>query len=184
MIDCPNGEMRDQLPDYLHGQLSAAARAKVAAHVATCAACSAELALLSELRRSMRAVPVLDVEKVVAALPSPRDKREPSRGAAPTRWRPLDWRIAASIAVLAAGSGAAAILTRGGDVERRPSGGAGSSVAVRQRATTAVAVDAYLSDASAVELEALLAELESFDGLPAREPEAGNPASGDAEEGL
>lgn len=185
MIDCPNGAMRDQLPDYLHDRLPAAARASVAAHVASCGACSAELALLSELRESMHdAAPVVDVDAIVGALASPRRKREAARPAAPTRWRHLNWRIAASIAVLAVGSGAAAILSRGSEDTSGLGTVAGSSTAVRQGATTAVAVDAYLSDASTVELEALLDDLESFDGLPAGEPEPGVPAAADAEEGL
>jgi anti-sigma factor RsiW len=185
MIDCPNGAIRDQLPDYLHDELPAAARASVAAHVAGCAACSAELALLSELRGSMQdAAPVVDVDAVVAALPSPQRKREGARPVTPSRWRQLNWRIAASIAVLAAGSGAAAILGRGSEQGIGSEKVAGGSAVVRQGATTAVAIDAYLSDASTVELEALLHDLESFDGLPAGEPELGVPATGDAEEGL
>jgi hypothetical protein len=45
-------------------------------------------------------------------------------------------------------------------------------------------MDAYTSEASVVELEALLEELDAFDGLPAREPEAPVETPGDAEEGL
>jgi anti-sigma factor RsiW len=180
MIDCPNGEIRDQLPDYLHDQLPATVRARVSAHVATCVACSAELALLIELRGSMHAVPVVDVEKVVAALPSPGASRASWRAAVPSRWRPLDWRIAASIAVLAVSSGAAAILSRGSDRERPSDTVALSAVGVPQVGTTAL--DAYLSDATALELEALLDDLESFDGLPAGEPDAALPTPGGAEE--
>ncbi len=55
MIDCPNGEMRDRLPDFVHDQLTASLRAEVSAHLAGCAACAAEVTLLHELRVTLRA---------------------------------------------------------------------------------------------------------------------------------
>ncbi|MDQ3997535.1 MAG: zf-HC2 domain-containing protein, partial [Gemmatimonadota bacterium] len=60
MIDCPNGDIRDQLPDFVHDQLSPRARGVVSAHVAGCAACAAELSLLRELRGTLRAAPTVD----------------------------------------------------------------------------------------------------------------------------
>jgi anti-sigma factor RsiW len=184
MIDCPNGEIRDQLPDYLHAQLPEAIRAKVSAHVATCAACSAELALLRELHRSMQRVPTVDVAKIVAAVPPASRRREAPATAASAGWSRFNWRVAASIAVLAVGGGAAAVLRgiRGPEITPGPNGGA--TVAAQQVATTPAGVESYLSEASAVELEALLDDLESFDGLPAGEPELAVPLPGDAEEGL
>jgi anti-sigma factor RsiW len=184
MIDCPNGEIRDRLPDYLHERgLPEAIRAEVSAHVTACPACSAELALLRELHGSMQVVPTVDVGKIVAALPPAWCSREAPAAATSARWSPFNWRVAASIALLAAGGGAAAILSgvQGPEISG-PS--AGATIAARQVATTAAGVESYLSDASAVELEALLDDLESFDGLPAGEPELAVPAAGDAEEGL
>jgi anti-sigma factor RsiW len=100
MIDCPNGAIRDQLPDFVHDQLNAAARAAVAAHVASCGACAAELALLRELRGTLRSGPAVDIARIVAALPaSSRVQSGVRRGG----WRRLDWRIAASVAALAVG---------------------------------------------------------------------------------
>ena len=46
MNDCPNAEIRDQLPDLLHDRLDASARAAVTAHVASCVDCRDELELL------------------------------------------------------------------------------------------------------------------------------------------
>src|SRR5918999_906417 len=171
MTDCRNGEIRDQLPDFVHEQLPAATRAAVAAHVATCAECAAEVALLRELRGAMRAGPSVDVARIVAALPRTGDRGTlvPRRH---RRW--LDWRLAAAIVALAVGGGAAAILTvRSPEssaplpVARAPvSAGAG----VQQVAATNVSIDADLGEASAVELEELLDDLDSFDGLPAGEP--------------
>ena len=185
MVDCPNGEIRDQLPDYVHEQLPVAIRATVSAHVATCAACSAELALLRELRGSMQVVPTVDVGKIVAALPTASRIRQAPATAASVRWTRFNWRVAASIAVLAVGGGAAAILSgvQGPEIGPGPNADA-TTLAARQVATTAAGVDSYLSEASAVELEALLDDLESFDGLPAGEPDLAVPAPGDAEEGL
>jgi anti-sigma factor RsiW len=183
MIDCPNGDIRDRLPDYLHEQLPEAIRAKVRAHVMTCAACSAELALLREVHGSMQVAPSVDVAKIVAALPSVSRHRDTPM-AASGRWTRLNWRVAASIAVLAVGGGAAAILGGGQGAGTSPAPNAGATVAARQVATTMAGVDSYLSEATTVELEALLDDLESFDGLPAGEPELAVPAPGDAEEGL
>ena len=184
MIDCPNGEIRDQLPDYLHEQLPEAIRVTVSAHVATCVACSAELALLRELRGSMHGVPTVDVGKIVAALPSASRDRETPAAVASARWTRFSWRVAASIAVLAVGGGAAAILSGVRGSEITPGPNAGATLAAPQVATTAAGVESYLSEASAGELEALLDDLESFDGLPAGEPDLVVPAAGDAEEGL
>src|SRR5918992_5118091 len=188
MTDCRNGEIRDQLPDFVHEQLPAATRAAVAAHVATCAECAAEVALLRELRGAMRAGPSVDVARIVAALPRP--SRTGDRGTlVPRRYgRWLDWRVAAAIVALGVGGGAAAILTGRSPessapppVARAPVGAGGG---VQQVAATNVSIDADLGEASAVELEELLDDLDSFDGLPAGEPEPPVAAPGGAEEGL
>ena len=39
MSDCPNVEMRERLPEYLHGTLAASDRAALEAHLATCSEC-------------------------------------------------------------------------------------------------------------------------------------------------
>jgi anti-sigma factor RsiW len=183
MIDCQNGEMRDQLPDFVHEQLPAAARVAVAAHVATCAACAAEVALLRELRGAMRAGPKVDVARIVALLPAASRRGDRWAAGRVAQRRRFDWRVAAAIVALAAGGGAAAVLSggrRGPDV---PLPIAGNTSAVQQIATT-VSIDADLGEASAVELQALLEDLEDFDGLPAGEPEPPAATPGDAEEGL
>jgi anti-sigma factor RsiW len=186
MTDCPNIEIRDQLPDFVHDQLSAAAHAAVARHVATCPVCAAEVKLLRELRRELRAAPSVDVERIVAALPAPSRVapiRQPGRGG----WRRLDWRIAAAVVALIVGGGSAVVVT---SRARAPEVGATRVVEdvparpqVQEVAAADLSIDADLGDASLVELEALLDELEAFDGLPAGEPEP--PASpGTSGEGL
>jgi anti-sigma factor RsiW len=184
MIDCPNGEIRDRLPDFLHDQLDARARHAVAAHVAGCAACAAELALLREVRATLRSTPTVDTARIVAAL---RSEARADRGARSAResWRRLDWRIAAAIAVLAVGGGSAAVLS--GRLREPEAAGVRAveqPVRVQEVAAADLSIDADLGEASLVELRELLDDLESFDGLPAGDPEppAALPATG--EEGL
>ena len=103
MNDCPNADVRDLLPDLMHGRLDAATRASVEAHVAGCADCAAELGLLRDLRAA-RGTPAVDIAAIVAVVPTYR--------AAPRRsW--VGWRAAATITVLVAGASSVAVLQRG-----------------------------------------------------------------------
>ena len=71
MNDCMNAEVRDALPDLMHGRLSDLDRATMKAHVETCADCREELRLLEEVRASAPLAPKIDVSRIVAALPAP-----------------------------------------------------------------------------------------------------------------
>lgn len=71
MIECTNVDMQDQLPDLLAGMLSVEQREVVEAHIALCATCRAEFALLETVRRVRPAPPALDIAAIVAALPTP-----------------------------------------------------------------------------------------------------------------
>ncbi len=110
MNDCPNAEMRDRLPDLLHDRLDARTRAAVAAHVADCADCRAELALLEGVRGMMVArTPRVDINYVVNALP----KQYAKTGRVAPRHRTwVDWRIAAAVTVLVVGGGSVAVMNR------------------------------------------------------------------------
>jgi anti-sigma factor RsiW len=133
MTDCPNGDIRDQLPDYVHDRLNAADRARVAAHVASCPSCAVEIKLLDTARRVLTAAaPSIDTARIVATLPSPpravprpaivRSARgvelgvEPGveRGIEPRRpaFRVTSWRIAAAFATVAI-AGASMVVIRG-----------------------------------------------------------------------
>ena len=68
MRDCPNGEMRDRLPELMHNRLDGESLRVVQAHVAGCADCRAELALLEQLR-AVPVAPRIDASRIVAALP-------------------------------------------------------------------------------------------------------------------
>ena len=104
MTDCPNGEVRDLLPDLLHDRLAPAVRREVEAHVRDCADCRDELALLRAMRTSLRRAPAVDVAAIAATIP-------PYRAAPRRTWG--GWRVAASIAILAAGGTSVAVLQRG-----------------------------------------------------------------------
>lgn len=69
MNDCLNAEMRESLPDLIHGNLEPAKLAKLEAHVASCDSCAAELELLRTVVASMPPTPAMNVQRIVAALP-------------------------------------------------------------------------------------------------------------------
>jgi hypothetical protein len=72
MNDCGNAEMRDQLPDLLHGRLDELAYAVVAAHIETCVDCHEELELLRAVLSMAHArTPKIDIAAIVRALPTP-----------------------------------------------------------------------------------------------------------------
>lgn len=100
MRDCMKASVRDRLPDLLHGRLPASERAEVEQHVASCADCSAELDLLRAVRGAVP-TPVVDVERIVAALP-----RRGRRGRRRVRWQGgrVASLVAAAVVLLALGS--------------------------------------------------------------------------------
>ena len=103
MTECPNANVRDLLPDLVHGRLDAETRVMVEAHLAGCADCAAEHALLRDLRASLRRTPHLDLAAIAAAVPAYR---------APVRRSWVEWRTAAAITVLVAGGSSVALLQR------------------------------------------------------------------------
>src|SRR5262245_46611783 len=100
MSDCRNGEMRDRLPEVVHGRLADDALAEIRAHVAGCDACAAELRLIESTRAMLLlATPRVDTARIVAAVPA-FGARAPRR---------LDWRYAAAAALVLAAGGLFAI---------------------------------------------------------------------------
>jgi len=73
MTNCDNETLRDQLPLLARGALGAEESARVLAHVASCAACAAELELLGAARRVFDgATPQINLAAIIAALPVPQ----------------------------------------------------------------------------------------------------------------
>jgi anti-sigma factor RsiW len=101
MSDCTNGELRDLLPELMHGRLDAHVQRAVEAHVAVCPVCAEELALLRSLRTSLTRGPLVDARRIAAAVNvrvSPASARAGQRKRTP-------WRIALAAAALLAASG-------------------------------------------------------------------------------
>ena len=71
MTDCPNAEIRDLLPDYVHDQLNATDFARVEQHVASCADCAEEVALLQTVLAIRPKVRVPNIADILASLPKP-----------------------------------------------------------------------------------------------------------------
>jgi hypothetical protein len=94
MFDCANVEMREQLPELLHGRLDPVARAMVEAHVASCADCAAELELLRAARTAFSRAPAIDTSKIVRQLPRPATTKG---------WLSRQWQLAAAISVVTLG---------------------------------------------------------------------------------
>lgn len=206
MIDCPNGDVRDALPDYLHDRLDPARRAEVETHLATCDACRAELALLRDLRATMRRAPEVDVAAIAAAI-------APHRVVSKRSWV-AGWRAAAAVAAIAVGGTSIALLRsrapdRPGDVTpyvRAESTSARDAVPiaaaqprpevpaivrpapaeepVRAAANGELAMaSGAIGELSDRELSALVDDIESLDGLPSTEVEGVEPVSVGAQEG-
>jgi anti-sigma factor RsiW len=116
MRDCPNAEMRDLLPDLVHRTLSDGDMARVTAHVASCAECREEVALLRSAAAALRERPAVNVAAIVRALPAPpaQAPRLVLEGAPPRVARPARapaahrraWSRAGAVA-----AAAAAVLT-------------------------------------------------------------------------
>ena len=81
--DWDEGELRDRLPLLAAGTLAADEGAAVRARVAADPALAEELALVGALRAAHLDAPVVDVTRIVAALPSPASVR--AARAAPVR---------------------------------------------------------------------------------------------------
>jgi anti-sigma factor RsiW len=90
MSECTNGELRDLLPELVNGRLSAEMRHTVEAHVASCAECAEELALLRSLRPALMRAPAIDTDRIAAAVRAHTGgaaRPAPVRGGIATRWK-------------------------------------------------------------------------------------------------
>jgi hypothetical protein len=190
MTDCPNAEMRDRLPDLLHERLDMSVRAVVMAHVDQCADCRGELVLLREAHSafvsSYRPVDVAAITRVVI-----ERTRTPARLPSRSRW--MDWRVAASIALLLVGAGSLRHFVRPREEATRsvaivdtphvaPNVTASVPVAAESvhpavpvpvvtAASAELSAAAPVSDLSETDLRALLNELDQMDAVPPTEPE-------------
>jgi hypothetical protein len=180
MIDCSNAEIRDRLPELVNGHLIGESLDVVRAHLVECDPCQAEVLLLERTRAILIfASPRIDIAGIVQALPTPgyRGHR-----------RSFDWRIAASIAVLAVGGGSVAIMHKGSAPARVDS----VAVAIQRTPTPAesgasitspadgseLSVSGDLSGLTDEQLRTLLGKVEGIEALPAAEMRIAAPLNG------
>jgi len=133
MADCSNVEIRELLPERAGGALSAADVARVDAHIASCALCTSELALINAARRSLRVAPAIDVARIAASVaaativPSrPQLVTSGGRSAAvrqAPRLRWIGWKAAAAVTIAAAGIGSFAVWQSTDDATPLPNAG-------------------------------------------------------------
>jgi anti-sigma factor RsiW len=161
MSDCPNVEIRELLPDYLSGTLSASRRAEVESHVATCSDCADELAMLRLVREAYAAsTPAVNVRAIVAALP-----RKASRPVIRSWRNSQAFQIAAAVSFIAVG-GISLAVARSFFDGNSTVGPIDTAVSVE---APAISFAGGLSDLGDEDVEALLSALESIEALPVTE---------------
>lgn len=188
MTDCPNGLIRDQLPEYVHGALPADAAARVDAHLDGCEECRAEVALLVNARAALASfTPTMNVASIVAALPAPRVAPRVAARRAPRRFAVSGvWQYAAAAAlVLAVGSSALWLSAPDWAAQRvadssstAVSGTAGAvpaGAAVVAQSENGMTFGGGLSDLSLDELQSLLGQMDSVRTLPSSDPSSMTP---------
>ncbi len=194
MNKCTDSNVREMLPDLLHGTLAPDVKGRVEAHLATCEECREDLEVLRTIKAAAVFAPAIDVEQVVRQIP-------PYRTIVPATERPastriVSWLVAASLAVVVIGGGSL-VLTRqnGPDVMRevaatptpavpkpaestlvaptksQSNATGGSVVAAGTARPHALALAANVDDLSDGNLVQLMNDMSRFDALPASEPD-------------
>lgn len=184
MRDCVNAEVRDRLPELVHGLLEAAERAGVESHVAECPDCAAEAALIRRAAAVIvLAAPRVDSSRIAAALPMAR--------AVPPRTARTSWplRIAAALLVGVVGVGTVQYVTRddardgfaslnaplpesGGEPAiARPVGASGTSGAYATVQGTGLVLVGGIDALTLDQLEVLVSGVETLDAMLSADPE-------------
>ena len=171
MIECSNADIRDQLPELVNGRLNRESLGGVQAHLVDCAPCQADLLLLERARAMLiLATPRIDTARIARALSAPGTH---------SHRQTFNWRIAATIAVLAVGGGSAAVVYGGWSTPHtidpvalapsrteEPIGGAAIGGASDG---SELSVSGDLSSLTDEQLRALLGRVEAIETLPAAE---------------
>jgi Putative zinc-finger len=203
MNECTEIDIKEMLPDLLHGKLDADARAQVEAHVASCEACTEELEVLRTVKSAAVFIPAIDVDRVVRQIPPYRAIVPAAQ--APARSRLVSWLVAASLVVVVLGGGSLLMIQNkptfgpvakvdhsslpGGASSQteKPSAVApivtpeGTSISTKPT-THALALATGVDALSDNNLRQLMNDMNSFDALPATEP--GPVISVDTSDGL
>ena len=213
MTECMNAEVRDALPDLLHGRLGDLDRATMKAHLESCADCRAELALMERVRAYAPLTPSIDVSRIVSMLPAVVSSAEHqlahiAPGRQPSHMS-LVWKLAAAAALIVAGTITFAKANAPNQASSSVAPASASEVAAstvtlepapKQIAiaspvskaaprrliagsTSGLSLTGGLQDLTDAQLEALLKDVDNVDGLPTAEPEVIS-VSVDSDEGL
>jgi anti-sigma factor RsiW len=171
VTECNNTEIRDALPDLLHGRLDALNKSTMLAHVASCSECAAELAILRDARASAPLAPQIDIERIVAALPlsglaDGALARVQRRGSKPHALSHV-WKVAAAAIIAVSGL---ALLNQRDDVSA-PVRVAQDTQSIQSATASPLSLVAGVQDLTDEQIRTLLAELDQIDSIPSAEPE-------------
>jgi hypothetical protein len=187
MNKCRELDIKEMLPDLLHGKLDADARARVEAHIASCGECAEELEVLRTVKSAAVFIPAIDVDSVVRQIPPYRAIIPAVQ--APARPRFVSWLVAASLVVVVLGGGSllmiqkaptvgpvASVLPSDGLAQPEKPGAIAQVGPSKEPAVSPTPVPHALALASAVDglsdnnLQQLMNDMNSFDALPVTEP--------------
>jgi hypothetical protein len=191
MNKCTELDVKEMLPDLLHGKLDADARAQVEAHIAGCDECTEELEVLRTVKSAAVFIPAIDVDHVVRQIPPYRAIVPVAQ--APARSRVVSWLVAASLVVVVLGGGSLLMIQKaptfapiatvdgskspgGGSAQTSKPGDVTAGVTPKNTAVPPTPAPRALALASAVDglsennLRQLMDDMNSFDALPATEP--------------
>jgi len=195
MSECQDFSIRELLPEYVHGALDDAERARVQAHVEWCVECADELTILQTVLATASA-PTVDVARIVAAVPQYRPQAietdEPTapivattaprltiaRGEAASTTRPVlrrPWyhntsmRVAAGFLLAAVGVSGVAIShrVRQSGTPAHTQGQTAGHVQTTDNGVSLVGV----SDLSDDNLEQLIQSMDDLDANPPADPD-------------
>lgn len=173
MTECFDPEVRDHLPDLVHGRLGEVDTATMLAHVEACDSCARELALLREVKAAAPVAPRIDVDAIVSALPVV-SVPAPS---APIRRNFTLLRLVVAAAIVVSG---ALVLNSQSDIMPRLSQDPEKAENVSRAQAPAVPAPGEATSLSLVsgvqeltdaQIETLLAELDDIEAFPASEPD-------------
>jgi anti-sigma factor RsiW len=186
MSDCSNVEMRELLPEYLHGSLTPPDRARVETHLATCAECTAELETLRAVNALYARTPVVETARIVSALPRPIPAR-----ALRLRSRIARWQIAAAVTMISLGGLSLAVARRYSGRQVVPgdttfvvapvSAPPDAPDSAPPAGGPSLTLSSNVSDLDTPQLEALLASIENLEAVPVAEPRRVSPSLSIAE---